>query len=220
MARPAAGAPRPSAADVLAEAVRALAPEDGANRLVQRIAEGKAPRSVFATLALEQYQVLTADRISFQHLARRADGDPPVADFFDLLAQGETRALARLAGLADACGLTDREIAGYRPRPGCQAFPSYTARLALAAEPADAAIALTANSAFRGGRCAAVHRAMAEHYAFPDAARGFFALCAEPAPELAEAARAAVQQGIDTGQARPAAARRYGYLLRAYEVMF
>ncbi|MFG2397381.1 hypothetical protein [Streptomyces lydicus] len=29
-----------------------------------------------------------------------------MADFFDLLAQGETLALARLAGLADACGLT------------------------------------------------------------------------------------------------------------------
>ncbi|QRX96593.1 transcriptional regulator [Streptomyces noursei] len=215
-----AGAPRPSAAAVLDEAVRALAPDSGANRLVQRIARGQAPRTVFATFALEQHQVIAADRISFQHLARRADGDPPVADFFDLLAEGETRALARLAGLADACGLTAREITGYQPRPGCQAFPSYAARLALAAEPADAAIALTANFAAWGGYCATVRTALAEHYDFPEAARGFFTLFADPAPELAVAARAAVQQGIDTGQARPATAHRHGQLLQAYEVMF
>ncbi|MGG2459584.1 transcriptional regulator [Streptomyces sp. RGM 3693] len=214
------GAPRPDAAAVLDEAVRALAPEDGANRLVRRIAAGQEPRSVFATFALEQHQVIAADRISFQHLARRADGDPPVADFFDLLAQGETRALARLAGLADACGLTDREIAEYWPRPGCQAFPSYAARLALAAEPADAAIALTANFASWGGYCATVRTALREHYDFPEAAHGFFGLFADPAPELADAARAAVQQSIDTGQARPAAAYRHGQLLQAYEVMF
>ncbi|MFH9227772.1 hypothetical protein ACH4NT_26180 [Streptomyces lydicus] len=53
-----------------------------------------------------------------------------MADFFDLLAQGETVALERLAGLADACGLTARALADYLPRPGCQAYPSYAARLA------------------------------------------------------------------------------------------
>ncbi|MYT30434.1 MULTISPECIES: hypothetical protein [unclassified Streptomyces] len=217
MARPVSPS---DAAAVLDEAVRALAPEDGANRLVRRIAAGRAPRAVFATFALEQHQVIAADRLSFQHLARRADGDPPVADFFDLLAEGEARALAQLAALADACKLTAREIAGYRPRPGCQAFPSYTARLALTAEPADAAIALTANFAAWAGYCATVRTAMREHYDFPEAARGFFTLFADPAPELADAARAAVQQGLDTGQARPAAALRHGQLLQAYEVMF
>ncbi|MFE7318878.1 transcriptional regulator [Streptomyces sp. NPDC057555] len=214
------GAPRPSAAAVLDEAVRVLAPKDGANPLVQRIGAGAAPRSVFATLALEQHQVIASDRLSFQHLARRADGDPPVADFFDLLVEGETQALARLAALADACGLTDREIAGYQPRPGCQAFPSYTARLALAAEPADAVIALTANFAAWSGYCAVVRTALRERYGFPEAAGGFFALFAEPAPELAAGARAAVQQGLDTGQARPEVAHRYGRLLQAYEAMF
>ncbi|WP_274912580.1 transcriptional regulator [Streptomyces sp. WZ-12] len=213
-------APRPSATTVLEEAVRALAPEDGANRLVQRIAAGQAPRSVFAAFALEQRHLIAADRLSFQHLARRADGDPPVADFFDLLAEEESRALARLAGLTDACALTDRDVAGYRPRPGCQAYPSYVARLALGAEPADVAVALTANFAAWGGYCATIRAALREHYGFPAAADGFFALFAEPAPEVATAARAAVQQGLDTGQARPERAHRYGQLLQAYEVMF
>ncbi|MEU9125393.1 transcriptional regulator [Streptomyces sp. NPDC048506] len=220
MPRPAPGTPRPTAAAVLDDAVRALAPDAAANRLVARIGAGEAPRSVFATFALEQHQVISADRLSFLHLARRADGDPPVADFFDLLAHGEALALRQLAGLADACGLTDRDFADYRPRPGCQAYPSYAARLALGAGPTDVAIALTANFAAWGGYCATVEAAMREHYAFPDAARGFFGLFAEPAPAVAEQARAAVQHGLDTGQARPAAAHRYGRLLQAYELMF
>ncbi|MDC7336224.1 hypothetical protein [Streptomyces lydicus] len=49
---------------------------------------------------------------------------PPPRHFFDLLAQGETLALERLAGLADTCGLTARALADYLPRPGCQAYPS------------------------------------------------------------------------------------------------
>ncbi|QIK05875.1 transcriptional regulator [Streptomyces sp. ID38640] len=220
MARTAPDAPRPTAAAVLDDAVRALAPDSAANRLVSQIEAGAAPRSVFATFALEQHQVIAADRVSFQHLARRADGDPPVADFFDLLAQGETRALKRLAGLADACGLSEREITEYQPRPGCQAYPSYAARLALSGEPADVAIALTANFAAWGGCCAIVAAAMRDHYGFPEAARGFFGFFAEPAPAVDEKAREAVQHGLDTGQAQPATAHRYGRLLQSYELMF
>ncbi|MEV7469222.1 transcriptional regulator [Streptomyces kronopolitis] len=220
MARRAPEAPRPTAVDVLDDAVRVLAPDTDANRLVARIEAGTAPRAVFATFALEQHQVIAADRLSFQHLARRADGDPPVADFFDLLAQGEARALKQLAGLADACELTEREIAGYRPRPGAQAYPSYAARLALGGEPADVAIALSANFAAWGATCATVEAAMREHYAFPEAARAFFGSFAEPAPAVEEQARRAVQHGLDTGQAQPAVAHRYGRLLQAYELMF
>jgi hypothetical protein len=81
-------------------------------------------------------------------------------------------------------------------------------------------IALTANFAAWGGYCAVIHTAMAEHYAFPEPARGFFALFADPAPPLDAAARAALQHGLDTGRARPDAAHRYGRLLQAYELMF
>ncbi|MFJ8673734.1 transcriptional regulator [Streptomyces sp. NPDC093589] len=219
MARP-TDAPVPSAAAVLDDAVRALAPDAGANRLVPRIAAGAAPRSVFATFALEQHQVIAADGMSFRHLARRADGDPPVAGFFDLLAEGETLAMEQLAAPADACELTEGQIADYAPRPGCQAYPSYAARLALGAEPADVVIALTANFAAWGGYCATLATAMRDHYAFPESARGFFTFFAEPAPALDDAARAALQHGLDTGRARSGTAHRYGRLLQAYELMF
>ncbi|MFE3883262.1 transcriptional regulator [Streptomyces lydicus] len=220
MARPAPDAPRPTAAAVLDEAARSLTPDTDANRLVSRIEAGAAPRAVFATFALEQHHVISADRLSFQHLARRADGDPPVADFFDLLAQGEALAMKQLAGLADACELTERQIAEYQPRPGCQAYPSYAARLALGGEPSDVAIALTANFAAWGGYCAVVEAAMRDHYAFPEEACQFFGFFAGPAPAVDEKARQAVQHGLDTGQARPATAHRYGRLLQAYELMF
>ncbi|MFD9811673.1 hypothetical protein [Streptomyces sp. NPDC059080] len=49
MARPADTAPRPTADAVLDAAVRALAPDSGANRTVARIAAGQAPRAVFTT---------------------------------------------------------------------------------------------------------------------------------------------------------------------------
>ncbi|MFE1177128.1 transcriptional regulator [Streptomyces sp. NPDC058773] len=220
MARTAPDVPRPTAAAVLDDAVRALTPDSAANRLVSQIEAGAAPRSVFATFALEQHLVIAADRLSFRHLARRADGDPPVAEFFDLLAQGEALALKQLAGLAEACELTAREITEYQPRPGCQAYPSYAARLALSGEPADVAIALTANFAAWGGYCAIVAAAMRDHYGFPEPARDFFGFFAEPAPAVEEKARQAVQHGLDTGQARPATAHRYGRLLQAYELMF
>ncbi|MGW7492321.1 thiaminase II/PqqC family protein [Streptomyces sp. NPDC054786] len=220
MARPAPDAPRPNAAAVLDDALRVLAPDTDANRLVSRIEAGAAPRSVFATFALEQHHVISADRLSFQHLARRADGDPPVADFFDLLARGEALALKQLAGLSDACELSEREITEYQPRPGCQAYPSYAARLALGGEPADVAIALTANFAAWGGCCAVIEAAMRDHYAFPEEACGFFGFFAEPAPAVDEKAHAAVQHGLDTGQAEPSTAHRYGRLLQAYELMF
>lgn len=218
MVRPAAA--RPTADAVLDAAVRALAPDTDANRLVPRIVTGEAPRTVFATLAREQRLVIAADRLSFHHLARRADGDPPVAAFFELLAEGEALALRHLAALADACELTEADLDGHEPRPGCQAYPSYVARLALGAEPVDVAIALTANFAAWGNYCAAVARAMRTHYAFPDAACGFFDFFAKPAPEVDERALAAVRHGLDTGRTHPVAAHRHGRLLQAYELMF
>ena len=51
-------------------------------------------------------------------------------------------------------------------------------------------------------------------------ARGFFGFFAEPAPAVDEKAREAVQHGLDTGQAQPATAHRYGRLLQSYELMF
>ncbi|MGW1839738.1 thiaminase II/PqqC family protein [Streptomyces sp. NPDC002067] len=220
MVRPADAAPRPTADAVLDAAVRALALDSGAHRTVARIAAGRAPRAVLTTFALEQHRVIASDLLSFRHLTYRADADPPVAAFFELLADGERVALERLAALNGALGIAPAALDGYQPRPGCQAYPSYAARLALGAEPVDVVIALTANFAAWGAYCATVGRALREHYGLPDAACGFFDLFATPSPELDRRALGAVAHGLETGQARPLEAHRHGRLLQAYEVMF
>ncbi|OKI01034.1 transcriptional regulator [Streptomyces sp. CB02923] len=214
--RPAA----PTAERLLESAVRELAPGAERNPLVARIAAGEAPREVFTALALEQHQVIASDRRSFRHLARRADGDPPVTAFFEALTEGESMALGALGGLADACGLDADAVRMYEPRAGCQAYPSYVARLALDAEPGDVVIALTANFAAWGGYCATVSHALRTRYAFPGAACAFFDFFAEPAAELTGLAHEAVRYALDTSRVTPRLAHRYGRLLQEYELMF
>ncbi|BCL18958.1 hypothetical protein ACPCBX_09705 [Streptomyces tuirus] len=49
----------------------ALAPDPRANELVPRIADGTAPLTTLAALALEQTRVIPADRRAFAFLAER-----------------------------------------------------------------------------------------------------------------------------------------------------
>ncbi|MDF3288746.1 thiaminase II/PqqC family protein [Streptomyces silvisoli] len=208
-----------TAQEVLAAAVRELAPGTGANRLVPRIAAGQAPVETLAAFAMEQHHVIPSDRRSFLHLTERCAADPAAATFFTSLAHGENIALDRLGALADALGLDDESVDGYQPKPGCQAYPAYAAWLALNAEPVDVVIALTANFAAWGGYCRTMGRALRERYGFGDEACGFFDFFAEPASQLEQQALAAVQAGLDAGRVTPLA-HRYGRLLQAYELMF
>ena len=210
-----------SAREVLAEAVRELAPDAGGNRFVPLLADGGAPGQVIADFALEQRHIIAADRRSFLHLADRAADAPPVEAFFTGLAQGETLALDRLTALETACGLDAAAVRGYEPRAGCQAYPAYVAWLALNAEPVDAVVALTANFAAWGNYCAEVARALRQHYGFDDEACGFLDFFAAPAPEVTEQALDAVRSGTDAGHAVGGpAVHRYGRLLQTYELMF
>ena len=120
-----------TAPEMLRRAVRRLSPDASANRLVPLIAAGQAPPAVLGTLAMEQHLVVTSDRRSFLHLGERAGGHGPVAAFFAALADGESLAQGRLPALTSACGLSDVDVRGYEPLPGCQAYPAYAAWLAL-----------------------------------------------------------------------------------------
>ncbi|MFE7120740.1 transcriptional regulator [Streptomyces sp. NPDC057654] len=213
-----------TAEEVVAKAVRELAPDTAANRFVPLVAAGEAARESIAAFVLEQHHIIASDRRSFHRLARRAVTDqsaaPEVAPFFDALAQGETVALERLGVLADACALDDAAVRAYEPRAGCQAYPAYAAWLALQAEPADVVIALTVNFAAWGDYCAAMREALREHYGFSAEACGFFDFFAEPDPKAAEQGLSAVQAGLDADRVTERLAHRYGRLLQAYELMF
>ncbi|MDX3130320.1 transcriptional regulator [Streptomyces europaeiscabiei] len=198
-----------------------LAPAPDANPLLPLIASGAAGLDTLAALAMEQGFVIAADLRSFRHLAERsATEEPAGAPLFEMLAEGEAVAAERLGAYAEACGVDGGRAAAYEPLPGCQAYPSYVARLALTASPADVVIALSANFASWGGYCAAIAKALRHHYAFTDEACAFFDLFAEPSAELEERARTAVQAGWDAGRIDEHLVARHGRLLQSYESMF
>jgi hypothetical protein len=207
-----------STARELLDAVHAeLEPRDTENRLAPRIADGTAPRSVFAAIAAEELHIVPSDWRSLHTLASRSDA-PVARAYFGGLASGEELALAKLAPLAAAAGLDDEAARAYQPRSGCQAYPAYFAWLALNGRPAEVAVALTANFGAWGTYCAAIARGMREHYGFGDDACAFFDFFATPVPD--DQAVGVVQAGLDSGALDQDAAWRYARLFQSYELMF
>jgi TENA/THI-4/PQQC family protein len=204
-----------SASEVLDEIRRGLAPEEGENRFVPLVEAGTASREAIGALAAEERRIVMSDWRSFLTLAARAP-EPAARGFFTALAQGEGLVLPMLTPLAEASGV---DSAGYRPRPGCQAYSSFVAWLALNAEPAAAVLAMLANFSAWGEYCGAIGAALRKHYGFDDEACGFFDFFASPVPELEEQALAAVQAGLDSGVSLDAA-WDHGRLLQGYELMF
>ncbi|MFB7909074.1 transcriptional regulator [Kitasatospora sp. NPDC056076] len=194
------------------------APGDTAPALVTALAAGTAPLSAVAELAAQQQRIITSDRRSLLLLATRC-ADRPLGAWYVTLAGGESAALRTLPALAEACGLDRRAAAARVPLPGCQAYPSYLAWLALNAPPPAAAAALVANFAAWGGYCATIAAALRRHHGFSDEACAFFDFFARPAPELEQQAADAL--GPDPlDDPALAAAREYGLLLQAYEHLF
>jgi hypothetical protein len=209
------------ARDLLKTTTANLAPDPRSNPLVPRIADGTAPLTSLAALALEQTWVIPADRRAFGHLAERSRvRDPEAAAFFRTLAEGEVLAGERLVAFARACGVDEAGEASYEPLPGCQAYPAYVAWLALNASPADVVLALTANFSAWGGYCATIAEALRAHYGFTEEACAFFDFFAEPSAELDEMATAAVQAALDAGRLDEKRAHEHGRLLQVYEAMF
>jgi len=209
-----------SATELLETTTAKLAPDPRANALVPLIARGEASRDTLATLALEQRRVIPADRRAFLHLAGCAAEEPEAAAFFEMLAEGEALAGQHLQPFEAACGVDEARTSAYEPLPGCQAYPSYVAWLALNASPTDAVLAITANFSAWGGYCATIAESLRIHYDFRDEACAFFDFFAQPAPELDQRATAAVQAGLDTGFLNEELAHGYGRLLQSYESLF
>ena len=207
-----------SAQHLLDEIRRDLAPGEHENRLVPLVADGRAPLSVIGALAAEEQRIISSDWRSLLALAARADL-PAAREFFAGLAQGEALALATVPPLAAACGLDEAALRGYRPLPGCQAYPAYLAWLALNGEPADVVLALVANFAAWGGYCRDIAAGLRAHHGFNDDACAFFDFFAAPTPEIEARAVAVAQTALDLG--RPLdQAREYGRLVQSYELMF
>lgn len=207
-----------SASELLSAARQELAPAEDANRLIPLITEGRAARSLFGVIAAEETRIVRSDWRSLLTLAARSE-EPNARVLFAGLAEGESMALSKLEKLAEATGMDQAAMCGYRPEAGCQAYPAYLAWLALNGEPTDVTVALIANFAAWGEYCATIAAAMREHYGFDDEACGFFDFFATPTPEVDEQAVRAVQAGIDAGR-QGDEAMLYGRLFQEYELMF
>ena len=207
-----------SARELLESARNELAPGEHENRLVPLIARGAASREALAALAAEQHRIIASDWRSFLVLASRSD-NPKAGGFFLGLAQGEVLALEKVNQFAAACGLGDEDLRDYKPRAGCQAYPSYLAWLALNGEPSDVVLAVVANFSAWGSYCKTVAQALRVHYGFDDAGCAFFDFFAAPPPGGDEPALAVVQAGLDAGRGTDRALQ-YGRLLQNYELMF
>ncbi len=208
-----------SARALLDSVHRELVPAEDDNRLVPLVREGRAPRSVLASLAAEEHRIVRSDQKSFLTLAAMAR-ETPTRDFFAGLAQGEGVALKAVPVLADALGMDEDEVRAYQPRAGCQAYPAFLAWLAMNAEPAEAAVAITTNFAAWGSYCAGLAEALRAKYGLDDAECAFFDFFASPPPGAQEQAVVAVQAGLDAGRVNQEAARRYAHLFQSYELMF
>lgn len=207
-----------AAQELVATIRRELTPDEHANRLIARAATGQLSLAPIAALAAEETLIVASDRRSLFTLASRATSQPAI-DFFSGLAQGESLALPLLPALATAAGMTAPVLRDYEPRPGCQAYPSYLAWLALNGEPAAVVLALVANFAAWGDYCRTLGAALRRDFGFDDEACAFFDFFAEPATELEDHAIAAVRAALDA-RVDLADARRYGRLLQSYELMF
>lgn len=196
-----------------------LAPREDDNRLVPMVRAGTAPRDVLAAVAAEEHRIVPCDWRSFLTLATRAQ-EQPLREFFTGLAQGEGTALGTLPKLSRALGWSDEDVAAYRPKAGCQAYPAYMSWLALHAEPAAAAVAILSNFAAFGGYCAEIAKGLRERYGLSDSDCEFFDLFGAPAPGADRQAEAAVQAGLDSGRLDEGRAREYAHLFQDYELMF
>lgn len=179
---------------------------------------GGISRAALRAFAGEQLHVIPSDLRSFEMLAQRFPDDP-AHGYLEGMAAGERAALQALDTFATATGLDEQARAGYEPVPGCQAYPSYVARLARDGAPAEIAGAFLVNLATWDSCCARMAAALPASYQLTDDDCAFFALFAGPSAELERASVQVIDAGLAQG-VEPAHIARAARLLQAYELLY
>lgn len=179
---------------------------------------GRISRAALRAFAGEQLQVIPSDLRSFEMLAQRFPDDP-AHSYLKGMAAGERAALQALDAFATAIGLDEQARAGYEPVPGCQAYPSFVARLARDGTPAEVAGAFLVNLAAWGSCCARMTAALPAFYQLTDADCAFFAHFTGPSTELERASVQVIDVGLSQG-VEPAGIARAARLLQAYELLY
>jgi pyrroloquinoline quinone (PQQ) biosynthesis protein C len=176
--------------------------------------EGRAGLRELRPFAAEQWNIIESDLRSIANLAGRT-GLP----FFLGVLDGERSALAAIADLARALGVSQADLETYEPLPGAHAYAAYMAWLGAYGSPAEVAAAYVVNFPAWGENCGRLATALRERLGLTDEALRFFDLFAEGDPELEPNALALIQRGLDNGVAGALIARA-ARLLQGYELLF
>jgi hypothetical protein len=177
------------------------------HRYLTELEAGRVPVESLRAFAGEQRAIITSDRRSFEHLARRFPR-PPACEFFQDMATGEAEALQLLDRFADAVGL-GRD---YEPQAGCQAYAAFVAWLALNGSAGDVALAFRANLETWGRSCARMRDALRPVYG--EDAVAFFDFFTDTPAGFEERALALMRPGDHSS------ALRASRLLQAYELLY
>lgn len=188
------------------------------NTWLAELEVGRLPATALRAFAAEQLAVIPSDERSFTACAERF-GAEPAHGYLVGMAAGERVALGALEEFAAAVGLDADGRREYEPQPGCQAYPSYVARLARDGSPAEIAGAFLVNLEAWGSCCARMHAALGARYGLAESDRAFFAHFAGPTDELERTSLDVIDDGLAAG-VRPEAVARAARLLQAYELQF
>jgi pyrroloquinoline quinone (PQQ) biosynthesis protein C len=181
---------------------------------VAAVEERRLDASQLRPFVGEQYLIISSDLRSVAHLVSRFGGD-----FFLEVLSGERAALGALPALATAVGMAERDLAGYEPMAGAQAYAAYMAWLAAYASDAEVAAAYIVNFRAWGENCGRLGRSLRARYGLGSEQVAFFELFADPAPEFEERALAVIDAGLARGVPERLV-RRAPRLLQGYEVLF
>ena len=181
--------------------------------------EGKIPREKLRLIAGEQYHIINSDLRSIALLLHR-HAHLPSRDYLLTSLQAETAARAALLAFASrACDMSEDDLRAYEPIPGCQAYPSYVAWLAVYGSDAEFVAAFLVNLPAWGAACGRMSAALKERYGLAVGAVGFFDLFAQGDPSFEENSLRVIQDGLDRGIDWRAIARA-ARLIQAYELLY
>ena len=189
----------------------------GNSWLAELEAGGLSPAALRA-FAGEQLQVIPSDLRSFQMLADRFAGDP-AGGYLEGMVTGERAALQALEAFAAAVGLDEPARQAYEPAAGCQAYPSFVARLARDGTPAEVAGAFLVNLDAWGSCCARMATVLPTSYQLAEQDCVFFAQFAGPTTELQRTSLEVIDAGLAQG-VEAASIARAARLLQAYELLY
>jgi hypothetical protein len=207
-----------AAGELIAAIRRELPADHQEDRFSPAIRAGDIPVAFLPTMAKELYGIVTSDRDTFSWLKSQTT-QPLLAEYFDAAAYFQDYAAGKILGFADACGVPERELAGYPPHPGCQAFPSYLSWLAIHANPTAVVVAVTVNLDGWPRYCATAAISLRANYGMTAGACEFFDFFATPMPGLEESTVPVIQAGLDAGD-DVTRSRHQVRLLHSYEIMF